>query len=156
MNRRNLILLSAAALLLTACGDEGGTGTDGAAADPFLTENAKREGVTTTDSGLQYEVIQQGEGVKPTLADEVTVHYRGELTDGTVFDSSFDRGEPITFPLMAVVPGWKEGLQLMSTGSRYKLYIPGDLGYGPSGKGPIPPNATLIFEVELIAVNGRQ
>src|SRR5690606_22544789 len=119
-------------------------------------ENAKREGVQTTESGLQYEVIQQGEGVKPTLADEVTVHYRGELTDGTVFDSSFDRGEPITFPLMAVVPGWKEGLQLMPIGSRYKLYLPGDLGYGPSGKGPIPPNAALIFEVELIAVNGRQ
>lgn len=135
-------------LSLAACGSE-------VSDDAFLTENGEREAVTTTESGLQYEVIREGDGPQPTLADQVTVHYRGTLVDGTQFDSSYDRGEPITFPLGAVVPGWKEGLQLMSVGSHYKLYLPPALGYGAAGKGPIPPNSTLIFDVELLEIAGR-
>jgi FKBP-type peptidyl-prolyl cis-trans isomerase len=108
----------------------------------------------TTASGLKYEVLKMGNGRKPTLADNVTVHYRGELTNGTVFDSSYDRGEPATFPLARVVKGWQEGVQLMPVGSTFRFEIPPDLGYGSQGApGAIPPNATLIFQVELISIN---
>ena len=123
-----------------------------AAADSFLATNAEREGVQTTDSGLQYEVIEEGDGPKPAPDDQVTIDYRGTLPDGTQFDSSYDRGEPATFNVQGVIPGFAEGLQLMSVGSKYKLYIPPDLGYGPRGQGPIPPNATLIFEVEMLDI----
>lgn len=116
----------------------------------FLAENAQREGVETTASGLQYEVVEEGEGPKPDANDRVTVHYTGTLIDGTVFDSSRERGQPATFALNQVIPGWTEGLQLMSEGARYKFYIPADLAYGDRGAGNvIEPGSTLIFDVEL-------
>lgn len=120
----------------------------------FLEQNAKKAGIKVTASGLQYEVIQEGTGAKPTAEDKVKVHYTGTLIDGTKFDSSVDRGEPITFPLGNVIKGWIEGLQLMSVGSKYKLYIPSELGYGAqgSGGGQIGPNEVLIFEVELLGI----
>jgi len=118
----------------------------------FLAENGQRAGVTTTWTGLQYEVITEGTGARPASTDTVRVHYEGTLIDGTVFDSSYQRGEPIEFPLNGVIPGWTEGLQLMTEGSTYLLFIPSDLGYGPYSAGSIPPNSTLIFRVELIAV----
>jgi FKBP-type peptidyl-prolyl cis-trans isomerase FklB len=121
--------------------------------EKFLQENALREEVKTTDSGLQYEVLVQGKGPKPTAESTVKVHYEGTLIDGTVFDSSYQRGEPIEFPLNGVIKGWTEGLQLMSVGSKYKLYIPYELGYGERGAGAsIPPFATLIFTVELLEI----
>jgi len=120
----------------------------------FLQENAKREGVTTLPSGLQYEIITEGTGPKPTLEDNVTTHYHGTLIDGTVFDSSVDRGEPASFPVGGVIKGWTEALQLMSVGSKWKLYVPYDLAYGERGAGAqIGPYSTLIFEVELISIN---
>jgi len=122
------------------------------AGEVFLAKNAKREGVKTTDSGLQYEVIRKGDGPKPAATDEVKVHYHGTLIDGTVFDSSVDRGEPVTFPLDGVIPGWTEGVQLMPVGSKYKLYVPADLAYGESPGGPGGPNSALIFEVELLDI----
>jgi len=119
----------------------------------FLAENAKREGVFTTESGLQYEPIKEGDGPMPVDTSTVTVHYHGTLIDGTVFDSSVERGEPATFKLNQVIPGWTEGLQLMSVGSKYKFYIPSELGYGPRPRSnAIPPNAVLIFEVELLSI----
>lgn len=121
----------------------------------FLAENAKREGVITTESGLQYEVLVKAEGPRPTPRDTVQVHYTGTLVDGTVFDSSVERGEPVAFPVVAVVPGWVEALQLMSVGEKYKLYLPSDLGYGAQSPTPaIPANSTLIFEVELLDIVG--
>lgn len=123
------------------------------AGDAFLAENAERDGVETTDSGLQYEVIEEGDGNKPSAEDQVQVHYTGELLSGEVFDSSRERGEPVTFGLNQVIPGWTEGLQLMSEGARYKLYIPADLAYGPGGNQAIGPNETLVFDVELLAIN---
>lgn len=123
------------------------------AGEAFLAENRKRKEVKVTGSGLQYEVIKEGNGRKPTATDQVKVHYVGTLIDGTKFDSSRDRGQPATFPLNGVIPGWTEGLQLMSEGSIYKLYIPSELAYGEQGtQGLIGPNATLIFEVELLEV----
>lgn len=120
----------------------------------YLEENALKEGVVTTDSGLQYEKLVEGEGASPTAEDVVKVHYRGELIDGTVFDSSYDRGEPISFPLSGVISGWTEGLQLMKTGETARLVIPSDLAYGGNGMGnAIGPNETLIFQVELLEVN---
>jgi len=119
---------------------------------PFFDENAKKEGVKTTASGLQYEVVKAGEGEKPTATDKVTVHYTGTLTDGTKFDSSRDSGEPISFALNGVIPGWTEGLQLMSPGAVYKFAIPSGLGYGARDGGPIPANSILLFEVELLSV----
>jgi FKBP-type peptidyl-prolyl cis-trans isomerase FklB len=119
----------------------------------FLAENAKRPEVKTTESGLQYEVITEGNGKKPAATDVVKVHYKGTLIDGTVFDSSYDRGEPAEFPLNRVIAGWTEGLQLMSVGSKYKLYIPYQLGYGERGAGQdIKPYSALIFDVELLEI----
>ena len=123
------------------------------AGEKFLAENAKREGVKVTPSGLQYEVIESTLGQKPKATDKVRVHYEGTLIDGTVFDSSYKRGESITFSLNQVIKGWTEGLQLMSVGSKYKLYIPYDLAYGAQGAGgSIPPYAALIFTVELLGI----
>lgn len=119
----------------------------------FLEENSKRDGVKTTASGLQYEVIKEGSGAKPTVQDKVKVHYHGTLIDGKVFDSSVDRGQPISFALGQVIKGWQEGLQLMSIGSKYKLFIPYELAYGERGTGGIPGYSTLIFEVELLGIN---
>lgn len=118
----------------------------------FLDENGKRVEVRTTASGLQYEVLKEGTGLQPTAADQVTVHYTGKLIDGTVFDSSVERGEPATFGVTQVIPGWVEALQLMKEGAKYRLFIPSQLAYGPNGAGPIAPNSTLIFDVELIKV----
>ena len=119
----------------------------------FLAENAKKEGVKVTPSGLQYRVITEGSGAKPSASSKVKVHYTGKLTDGTVFDSSVQRGEPIDFALNQVIPGWTEGVQLMTPGSKYEFVIPSDLAYGDRGAGnAIPPGATLVFEVELLAV----
>jgi FKBP-type peptidyl-prolyl cis-trans isomerase len=118
----------------------------------FLAENSKKAGVITTSSGLQYEVVLEGTGSKPGPQSTVEVHYEGTLLDGTVFDSSYARDEPVQFPVDRVIPGWAEGVQLMSVGSTYKLYIPAELGYGEQGPGEIPPNATLIFKVELLSI----
>lgn len=119
----------------------------------FLDENGKKDGVKTTATGLQYKVEKEGKGAKPTKSDSVTVHYEGRLLDGTVFDSSYERKEPVTFKVTDVIPGWVEGLQLMNEGSKYTLYIPSTLAYGETGAPPsIPPNATLTFDVELIKV----
>lgn len=126
------------------------------AGEKFLAENKTKEGVKTTASGLQYVVEKQGTGIRPTASDEVTVHYTGKLLDGTVFDSSVNRGEPATFPLNRVIPGWTEGVQLMQEGSKYRFFIPSDLAYGPQGiPNAIPPHSTLIFDVELIKVNHK-
>ena len=122
----------------------------------FLDQNKKRAGVQTTASGLQYEVLTAGTGVKPLATDSVLVHYKGTLLNGKQFDSSYDRGEPISFPLNRVIPGWTEGVQLMPAGSKYKFFIPYNLAYGERGAGAdIPPYSTLIFEVELLKVNGK-
>ena len=124
-----------------------------AAGEAFLAENAKREGVKVTESGLQYEVLEATIGQKPKATDKVCVHYEGTLIDGTVFDSSYKRGESITFGLNQVIKGWTEGLQLMSIGSKYKLYLPYQLAYGERGAGAnIPPYAALIFTVELLGI----
>jgi FKBP-type peptidyl-prolyl cis-trans isomerase FklB len=120
--------------------------------EKFLAENALREGVITTPSGLQYEVLKMGKGKKPIATDKVKVHYHGTLTNGTVFDSSVERNEPITFALTQVIAGWTEALQLMPVGSKFKLYIPQQLGYGGQQAGSIPPYSTLIFEVELLGI----
>jgi FKBP-type peptidyl-prolyl cis-trans isomerase len=124
-----------------------------AAGEAFLAENRKKDGVKVTASGLQYEVLKQGEGAKPTTNDVVQVHYRGTLIDGTEFDSSYGRGEPASFGLGRVIKGWTEALQLMPVGSKYRLAIPSDLAYGPNGSPPkIAPNSALVFEVELIGI----
>ncbi len=121
--------------------------------DAFLAENKTKKGVTTTPSGLQYEVITAGTGKKPTDTDTVECNYRGTLINGKEFDSSYKRGEPAKFPVSRVIPGWTEALKLMPVGSKWKLYVPPNLGYGPAGAGPdIPPNSTLIFEVELLGI----
>ena len=136
---------------MSALNDEAAkAGTD------FLAENAKRDGVTTTESGLQYEVVKKAEGAQPKVSDVVSVHYQGTLVDGSVFDSSIERGEPVEFPVGGVIPGWVEGLQLMSVGEKYKFYIPSELAYGAQSPTPaIPANSTLVFEVELLAIVGQ-
>jgi len=118
----------------------------------FLEENSKKPGVVTTASGLQYEVLNQGDGTTPAADNIVSVQYEGSFLNGEVFDSSYARNEPVQFKVNAVIPGWTEALQLMSKGSKYRLWIPSDLGYGESGSGPIGPNATLVFEVELLDI----
>lgn len=124
-----------------------------AASDAFLAENAKKEGVKSTASGLQYKVETEGKGAKPKADDTVEVNYRGTLVDGTEFDSSYKRGQTVTFPVNGVIPGWSEALQLMTVGSKYQLFIPSDLAYGPGGTGgAIGPNQALIFEVELVDI----
>jgi FKBP-type peptidyl-prolyl cis-trans isomerase len=120
----------------------------------FLAENKLKEGVQVTDSGLQYKVLTMGDGAKPAATDTVKVHYRGTLLDGTEFDSSYARNEPISFGLNRVIPGWTEGVQLMPVGSKFMFYIAPELAYGEGGGGPIPPNSTLIFEVELLDIEG--
>lgn len=140
-------------------GDQGGQNQQGntaaenlEASESFLEENAQRDEVKTTDSGLQYEILEEGDGESPEADDRVTVHYTGTLTDETVFDSSRERGEPTTFGLQQVIPGWTEGLQLMEEGARYKFYIHPDLAYGENAPSSIGPNQVLIFDVELIEV----
>lgn len=118
----------------------------------FLEENGKKEGVITTETGLQYEVVTKGDGPMPADTSRVTVHYEGKLIDGEVFDSSYDNGEPVSFALNGVIAGWTEGLQLMPVGSTYMLYVPSNLGYGPRASGPIPGNSVLIFKVELLSM----
>jgi len=126
--------------------------------DAFLVENKKKEGVKTLPSGLQYKVIKAGTGKKPKLNDTVTVHYRGTLIDGTEFDSSYKRGQPATFQVNGVIPGWTEALQLMEQGAKWQLFIPSNLAYGERGApgGQIGPNATLIFEIELISIQEKK
>jgi FKBP-type peptidyl-prolyl cis-trans isomerase FklB len=125
--------------------------------DSFLAENKKKEGVKTLQSGLQYKVIKVGVGKKPKLNDYVTTHYRGTLIDGTEFDSSYKRGQPATFQVSGVIPGWTEALQLMETGAKWQLFIPSNLAYGERGAGGvIGPNATLIFEIELISIQEKK
>jgi FKBP-type peptidyl-prolyl cis-trans isomerase len=124
-----------------------------AAGEAFLAENAFKDGVTVTESGLQYEVLREGDGPSPGPEDQVSINYKGTLIDGTQFDSSYDRGQPAVFGVGGVIPGFSEGLQLMTVGSQYRFFIPSDIGYGPSGTGgAIGPNATLIFEVELLEI----
>ncbi|MBP7168278.1 MAG: FKBP-type peptidyl-prolyl cis-trans isomerase [Bacteroidia bacterium] len=122
----------------------------------FLEANKSKDGVKTTASGLQYIVMKEGAGAKPTLNDKVTTHYHGTLIDGTVFDSSVERGQPASFPVSGVIPGWTEALQMMTVGSKYKLFVPANLGYGERGAGgKIGPNSVLVFEVELISIEGK-
>lgn len=122
--------------------------------EAFLAENKTKPGVQTTASGLQYIVLKEGTGPKPTLNDKVTTHYHGTLIDGTIFDSSVDRGQPASFPVSGVIPGWTEALQLMPVGSKWKLFLPSNLGYGERGAGgKIGPNSVLVFEVELLSID---
>ncbi|MCU7548229.1 FKBP-type peptidyl-prolyl cis-trans isomerase [Chitinophagaceae bacterium LB-8] len=125
------------------------------AGEKFLAQNKTKPGVKTTESGLQYEVIKEGTGAKPLATDTVTVHYAGTLLNGEEFDNSYKRGEPISLPVNGVIRGWTEALQLMPLGSKYKLYIPYQLGYGTQGAGAIPPGSVLIFEVELLKINDK-
>ncbi len=122
----------------------------------FLAANKTKEGVVTTSSGLQYKILKQGDGPKPTATDSVVCNYKGTLINGTEFDSSYKRGQPATFPVNGVIKGWTEALQLMPTGSKWQLFVPADLAYGARGAGQdIGPNATLIFEVELLSIQAK-
>ena len=123
-----------------------------AAGRQYLEENAKREGVTVLASGLQFEVLVQGEGAKPGAEDQVRTHYHGTLIDGTVFDSSYERGQPAEFPVGGVIPGWVEALQLMNAGSKWRLHVPSELAYGAQAVGSIPPHSVLVFDVELLDI----
>lgn len=148
-------LILSAALLLLATGCQSGGGKDKSATTP-KTGAPTANGVVTTASGLRYKKLTAGPegGKSPTVTDSVTVHYRGTLTNGTVFDSSYDRGQPATFGVNQVIPGWTEALQLMKPGDEFALYIPSYLGYGPQSMGSIPANSDLIFQVQLLQVNG--
>ena len=123
-----------------------------AAGEAFLKANASKDGVIVTESGLQYEIILAGDGAQPTRTDKVNVHYHGTLPDGSVFDSSVERGQPISFPVTGVIPGWVEALQLMTVGSKWRLTIPHNLAYGEQGAGSIPPFSVLVFDVELLGI----
>jgi FKBP-type peptidyl-prolyl cis-trans isomerase FklB len=128
-----------------------------AAGKAFLDENAKKEGIKVTETGLQYKEVEPGTGSKPSATDKVKVHYHGTLIDGTVFDSSIDRGEPVVFAVNQVIPGWSEAIQLMSEGAKYQVFIPSELAYGANGAGQaIGPNAALIFDIELIKINPEE
>ena len=151
------VRMIAIAVALTVCAAAFVAGDAAAAGKKYLEENAAKEGVTTTASGLQYKVLKAGTGsVHPTRSDTVTVHYRGTLTNGKEFDSSYKRGEPTSFGVGQVIAGWTEALQLMRVGDTYELTIPSDLAYGKRGAGrDIGPNSTLIFKVELLKINGK-
>ncbi|MBI5685481.1 MAG: FKBP-type peptidyl-prolyl cis-trans isomerase [Verrucomicrobia bacterium] len=160
---KHILILTLALGLLTGCGKEESAvaektsnatpDTKVATGGDFLAENAKKEGVKTTASGLQYLVLKSGSGPSPKATDGVKVHYHGTLINGTVFDSSVERGEPISFPVGGVIPGWVEALQLMKVGDKWKLFIPAKLAYGEQSPSPqIPPNSVLIFEVELLGI----
>lgn len=124
-------------------------------AEQFLRDNAKQAGVRTTASGLQYQILKAGTGARPTISDNVKVHYEGKLIDGTVFDSSYKRGEPATFPLDQVIAGWREGVPLMQVGAKYRFFVPPALGYGAPGSAEIEPNSVLIFDIELLDINPK-
>jgi len=148
-----LPIVAAVMLCLVACMTPEPMEHDVSADLEFLADNARQEDVTVLDSGLQYKVFTAGEGKTPAASDQVLVHYEGRLVDGTVFDSSYQRGEPIAFGLGQVIPGWTEGLQHMAEGGKHELYIPYQLAYGERGiPGTIPPQATLVFTVELLEV----
>ena len=154
------ILIGVAALALVAllvwAGTQGAVDAVRPADVAFLRDNKAKPGVVTTRSGLQYRVLTEGHGAHPARTDTVAVQYEGKLVDGTVFDSSYSRGQPAVFPLDGVIPGWSEGVQLMTPGSKYHFVIPPALGYGARGApGAIPPNAVLVFDVELLAVRGK-
>jgi FKBP-type peptidyl-prolyl cis-trans isomerase FklB len=157
---KSIFILTLAAGLLAGCGAKNDKATMGtnmssqaAAGEAFLAENAKKEGVKTTASGLQYKVLKSGTGESPKLTDTVKVHYQGTLIDGTIFDSSIQRGQPISFPVGGVIPGWVEALQMMKVGDKWQLFIPANLAYGENSPTPaIPPNSVLIFEVELLGI----
>jgi peptidylprolyl isomerase len=157
MNKRLVTrLLQASALLfyIFTCSAQAFTNENHDKGQAFLKQNSTAEGVITTASGLQYKVLKKGSGtVHPKVTDTVKVHYHGTLIDGTVFDSSVERGEPISFPLNRVIKGWTEGLQLMVVGEKTRLFIPSELGYGFRSVGPIPAGSTLIFDVELLGIN---
>ncbi len=147
----NIFVVIALALQFEA--EAQGVTDNRAQGEAFLAESAQREGVVTLPSGLQYEVLEEGDGATPRRRSTVVVHYSGTLIDGTPFDSSYSRGEPARFPVNRVIPGWTEALQLMQVGDKWRLFIPADLAYGDRGAGPvIGPGSTLIFEVELIEV----
>ncbi|MEI6417719.1 MAG: FKBP-type peptidyl-prolyl cis-trans isomerase [Sphingomonadales bacterium] len=146
------LVLLVPAVVFALLGTQGQVSAVRPADQKFLTENKAKDGVVTTASGLQYKVLRPGKGPRPGANDWVQVHYVGRLVDGTTFDSSYARGTPAVFQLGDVIPGWREGLQLMNAGARYQLVIPSALGYGPAGQGPIPPGATLVFDVELLGV----
>ncbi len=150
----SIIIAFVVGLALCNAANAGSPEENKAAGEKFLAENNKKATVKKTASGLQYEVITEGKGNKPAANSNVTVHYKGTTIDGKEFDSSYSRGEPTSFPLNNVIPGWTEGVQLMAEGSKYKFYIPSNLAYGENGAGgTIGPNETLIFEVELIKIN---
>ena len=154
---RRLLLLAAAAAL-TACGAHSqptaGAGGSTAKSDAFMAKTAKEPGVVTLPDGLEYKIVKSGStaGVSPKLGDEVKVNYEGTLTDGTVFDSSYKNGEPVVFPVGGLIPAWNEILQKMKPGDTWILYVPPALGYGPEGKGPIPPDSVMVFKLELLGV----
>jgi FKBP-type peptidyl-prolyl cis-trans isomerase len=157
MHRRALLITlaaAAAALTLAACGPDKKAQENLSIADAFMAKNAKAPGVVTLPQGLQYKVVREGPpgGLHPTQADEVKVHYEGKLLDGTVFDSSYERGVPAVFPLDGLVPAWVIALQRMKAGDEWTLYVPPALGYGAQDKGPIPANSVMIFRIELLDV----
>lgn len=157
---KRTLLLAAAVLALAACQPKAGQDAaavpteQSAASKAFMDKTAKEAGVKVLPSGLAYKVVRAGAatGLKPQLTDEVKVHYEGKLEDGTVFDSSYERGQPAAMPLRGLIPGWQEALQLMRPGDEWLLYVPSNLGYGEDGQGQIPPGAPLIFKIELIDV----